>query len=130
MAKVSGPFDVKVLPMKPDNPQAEAGMIGRMALDKAFHGALEATSKGEMLAVMRQDVGSGGYVALERVTGTLDGRKGSFALQHNSFMRRGVPEQNIVVVPDSGTEQLEGITGKMVIRIEDKKHFYDFEYSL
>ncbi|HEY3929489.1 MAG TPA: DUF3224 domain-containing protein [Candidatus Koribacter sp.] len=130
MPHVSGPFDVKVIPQKPDNPQAEGAQIGRMSLDKQFHGALEAVSKGEMLAAHDPAKGSGGCVALERLTGKLDGKSGSFALQHSSFMRRGVPEQSITVVPDSGTGELEGITGKMVIRIEGKAHFYEFDYEL
>ncbi len=129
--KVTGPFEVKLLPKKPDNPCAEAAQLGRMSLDKQFHGALEATSKGEMLSFMTEVKGSAGYVAIERVTGTLEGRSGSFVLQHNATMDRGTPALNIVVVPDSGTGDLTGIRGNMKIDIQaGGKHFYDFEYEI
>ena len=130
MTRSSGRFDVKVLPQKADNPHAEAAGLGRMALDKQYHGALEATSQGEMLSVLDRVVGSGGYVAMERVTGTLAGRSGSFVLQHNAFMNRGAAEMKIVVVPDSGTGELAGLRGTMEIRIEEKQHFYDFDYEV
>jgi hypothetical protein len=129
MPQVSGPFEVKVIPQKPDNPPAESANIGRMSLDKQFHGALEATSKGEMLGVMSEAKGSGGYVAMERVTGTLEGRSGSFALQHFGTMQSGGTQLKISVVPDSGTGDLAGIKGTMNIRIEaGGKHFYEFDY--
>jgi hypothetical protein len=130
MHQATGTFDVKIAPQKPDNPQAEAAALGRMSIDKQFHGDLEATSQGEMLSVLDKAKGSGGYVALERVTGKLQGRSGSFVLQHNATMNRGVPELNIIVVPDSGTDELTGLSGSMKIRIESGQHFYDFEYSL
>jgi hypothetical protein len=130
MHRATGSFEVKMAPQKPDNPQAQAAALGRMSLDKQLHGDLEATSQGEMLSVLDQTKGSGGYVALERVTGTLQGRSGSFVLQHNATMNRGVPQLNVVVVPDSGTGELSGISGSMTIRIEGGKHFYDFEYTL
>jgi hypothetical protein len=131
MHQVSGPFEVKMAPQKADNPQAEGAGLGRMSIDKQFHGALEATSQGEMLSVMDRDKGSGGYVALERVTGTLEGKSGSFVLQHNATMNRGVAEMTILVVPDSGTGELIGISGSMKMRIETGgKHFYDFDYTL
>lgn len=131
MTNVTGAFDVKVLPQTPDNEPATTAAIGRMSLDKQFHGALEATSKGEMLAVLDREKGSGGYVALERVTGSLQGRSGSFVLQHSSFMNRGAQDQSIRVVPDSGTGDLAGLTGTMVIRIEPGgKHFYEFNFEL
>lgn len=131
MPHVSGPFDVKTIPQKADNPHAEAAKIGRMALDKKFQGALDATSHGEMLGAMSDVQGSGGYVALERVTGTLDGHSGSFVLQHSSTMTRGVPKQSIFVVPDSGTGDLKGLTGTMTIRFESGgAHFYDFNYAI
>ena len=126
----SGPFDVKLTPQ----PLAEAGTesgLGRMSLTKQFHGEMEATSQGEMLTAMSSVQGSGAYVAVERVTGMLAGRSGSFALQHTGVMNRGVPQLTITVVPDSGTDELTGLTGKLNIRIEpDGKHFYDFEYDL
>lgn len=131
MHHATGSFDVKGSLQKPDNPQAEASGLGRMSLDKQYHGDLEAASQGEMLSVLDKAVGSGGYVAMERVTGKLQGKSGSFVLQHNATMTRGVPEMNIIVVPDTGTGELTGISGSMKIRIEEGgKHFYDFDYTL
>ena len=127
----SGQFEVKMMPQKPDNPVAEAAKFSRMSGEKQFHGDLEGSSKLEMLASSPDAKGSGVYVALERVTGTLKGRSGSFVLHHTGIMKRGVPSLMIEVVPDSGTEQLTGISGKMTINIaKDGKHSYDFEYSL
>ena len=127
----TGSFDVKVIPQKPDNEQAKAANFGRMSLDKQFHGDLEATSKGEMLGAMTEVKGSAGYVALERVTGTLNGRSGTFVLQHSGTMTHGVPQMSVTVVPDSGTGDLTGIRGAMTIIIkEGGKHFYEFEYEL
>ena len=120
----TGPFDIKMTPQKSDN-------FTRMTSDKQWHGDLEGTSKGEMLAIVPDAKGSGVYVALERVTGTLKGRSGSFVLHHTGIMNRGVQDLNITVVPDSGTDQLTGIAGKLMIHIAaDGKHSYDFEYSL
>jgi hypothetical protein len=105
-----------------------------MSLDKQFHGDLEATSKGQMLTASTDVKGSAGYVAIERVTGTLHtpagARTGSFALQHTGMLTRGVPELSVTVVPDSGTGQLVGLAGKMTINIAEGKHSYDFEYTL
>lgn len=128
--KVTGTFEVKVTPQKPDNPPAEAAGFGRMSIDKVFHGGLEATSKGEMLAAMSPVKGSAGYVAMERVTGTLDGKTGSFVLQHSGSMDKGAQSLSVTVVPDSGTGELAGITGTMTIDIADGKHSYTFEYTL
>jgi hypothetical protein len=125
-----GTFEVKTNPQKPDNKEAESAHFSRLSLDKQFHGDLEATSKGEMLGAMTEVKGSAGYVAMERVTGTLNGRKGSFVLQHSGTMTRGVSRMNVTVVPDSGTGELVGISGTMGIRIEAGEHFYDFEYQL
>jgi hypothetical protein len=127
---VSGEFDVKLNPQKPDNPEAESAGLGRMSLDKQFHGALEASSKGEMISVMSEVKGSGVYVAIEKVTGKLDGRSGSFVLHHRGTMTRGVPQLSVFVAPDSGTGELAGLTGEMAIKIADGKHFYEFEYSI
>jgi hypothetical protein len=126
-----GPFDVKIGPLDVYNKDEGAG-LARMSIDKQFHGDLEATSKGEMLAAGSGGKGaSGGYVALERVTGTLQGRGGSFVLQHNATMTRGAPQLNIIVVPDSGTGALSGLSGKMNIIIADGgKHSYEFDYAL
>ncbi|MGN6521014.1 MAG: DUF3224 domain-containing protein [Dokdonella sp.] len=127
----TGPFDVQLIPQKADNPYAEGAGIGRLALDKRFHGALEATSQGEMIAFRTSIADSAGYVALERVTGTLDGHAGSFVLQHSSTMHRGVAAQSITVVPDSGTEALTGLSGSMTIMIAaGGAHTYAFDYDL
>jgi len=130
MAKhASGAFEVKMTPQGPED-KAEGSTIGRMSIEKQFHGDLEATSKGEMLSAMTDVKGSAGYVAIERVTGTLKGRSGSFVLQHTGTMTRGAPELTITVVPDSGSDQLVSLAGKMAIKIVDGKHSYDFEYVL
>ncbi len=127
----SGSFDVKLMPQKPDNPVAEAAKFSRMSGEKEFHGDLEGSSRVEMLATRPDAKGSGVYVALERVTGTLKGRSGSFVLHHTGIMNRGVPTLAIEVAPVSGTDQLTGITGKMTINIaKDGKHSYELEYSL
>ena len=125
----SGTFEVKMTPQPPDDKGAGAA-IGRYSLDKQFHGDLAGTSKGEMLAVGTAVQGSAGYVAMEQVTGTLNGRAGSFALQHTGTMTRGNPQLSVTVVPDSGTGQLVGIAGTMTIDIIEGKHFYKFEYTL
>jgi hypothetical protein len=101
-----------------------------MSLEKELHGDLEGTSKGQMLAAMSDVKGSGAYVAIERVNGTLDGRKGTFALQHRGIMNRGAPQLLVSVVPDSGTGELVGLEGTMTIEIVDGKHFYEFEYTI
>jgi hypothetical protein len=125
----SGPFDVKVSSEgTPD--KAEGSTLGRMSLDKQYHGALEATGKGEMLTAGTDVKGSGAYVAIERVTGTLNGRSGSFVLQHTGTMTQGVPTMSITVVPDSGSGQLAGIAGKLTIIIENGKHSYVLDYTL
>lgn len=123
-----GPFDVKVTPQAAGDPDDAA--IGRMTLDKQFHGDLEGTSKGVMLAASTSVTGSASYVAMEKVTGTLKGRGGSFVLQHSGTMTRGAPQLMISVVPDSGTGQLAGLTGTMNIKVADGKHSYEFEYTL
>jgi hypothetical protein len=123
-----GPFEVKLAPQ--DSPDLPQGVLSRMSIDKQFHGDLEGTSKGEMLIGGTDVKGSAGYVAMEQVVGKLNGRSGSFILQHSATMNRGVPQLSITVVPDSGTGQLAGLTGSMNIIITDGKHAYDFEYSL
>lgn len=130
MAHASGTFEVKLTPQKADNKEAEGANIGRMSIDKHFHGDLEATSQGEMLSSMSEVQGSGAYVAIERVSGTLHGRSGAFVLQHGGTMTRGEPQLKVSVVPDSGTGQLVGLSGTMMIKITDGKHFYEFEYRL
>jgi hypothetical protein len=126
----TGPFEVKLTPLEPAN-KTDDNSLGRMSIDKQFHGDLEATSKGEMLTAGTVAKGSAGYVAIERVSGSLHGRSGTFILQHNATMTRGTPQLNIIVVPDSGTGQLVGLTGTMnIIIAAGGKHSYDFAYSL
>ncbi len=124
--RATGTFEVKMTPQ--DAPESPG--VGRMALDKQFHGDLEATSKGQMLTAMTAVQGSAGYVAIEQDNGKLKGRTGTFALQHNGTMNRGEPRLSITVVPDSGTGDLAGLSGKMEIIIEAGKHSYVFEYTL
>ncbi|WP_067651996.1 DUF3224 domain-containing protein [Dokdonella koreensis] len=125
-----GLFDVKLSPLDLHDKAGGDARRGRMALDKTFHGDLDATGSGEMLTAAGDAQGSAGYVAIERVTGTLHGRSGSFALQHSGTLTRGTPELSITVVPDSGTGALAGISGRMTITISDGKHHYDFRYTL
>ena len=121
----SGAFEVKMTPSgAPDAP------VGAFTLDKSYHGDLEAQSVGQMLGVRTAVDGSAGYVAMEKVTGTLAGKSGSFILQHSATMARGTPNLSIVVVPDSGTGELSGLAGTMDIQIEGGKHFYSFRYRL
>ncbi|MFL5807267.1 MAG: DUF3224 domain-containing protein [Roseiflexaceae bacterium] len=123
-----GTFEVTLAPQAPDN--AGDANLSRLSIDKQFHGDLEATSKGTMLAAGTATEGSAGYVAIERVSGTLQGRSGTFVLQHNGIMARGARQLTITVVPDSGTDQLVGLAGTMTIDIVDGKHLYDFAYTL
>lgn len=121
----NGTFDVKLTPQPADDPA-----LGRMLLDKQFHGDLDATSKGQMLSAVTDVKGSAGYVAIERVSGSLGGRIGGFVLQHSGTMTRGTPQLSVTVVPDSATGQLAGLTGTMEIKIDGGKHYYQFEYTL
>jgi hypothetical protein len=123
----SGTFEVQ---LKPQVDGGEVSSLGRMTIDKQFHGDLEATSRGQMLTAGTAVKGSAGYVAIEQVSGALHGRKGTFVLQHSGTMTRGAPQLTISVVPDSGTDQLAGISGTLTIKIADGKHSYHFEYSL
>jgi len=128
MTHATGAFDVKLAPL--DLHYESGDKLGRMSLHKTFRGDLDATGQGEMLTAMTDTKGSAVYVAIERVTGTLHGKSGSFALHHRGIMNRGEQAVNVMVVPDSGTEELEGISGEMQIRIEDGNHFYEFAYDL
>jgi hypothetical protein len=121
----TGDFDVQLTP----NSAADAA-VGGMAISKTFRGDLDGVSAGQMLAVRTAVNGSAGYVAMERVTASLGGRNGSFALQHSGTMNKGEPSLSVTVVPDSGTGDLAGLSGAMTIKIENGKHFYSFEYSL
>jgi len=125
----AGKFEVTLAPMGPDD-QAPGSTLGRLSIDKRFEGDLVAVSKGAMMTAMTETEGSAGYVAIERVTGTLHGREGSFVLQHGGIMTRGAPQLTILVVPDSGTGQLVGLAGKMAIVITEGQHSYDFQYTL
>ena len=126
--QISGLFDVKMSPQAAA--EDEEASIGRMLLDKKFHGKLEADSKGQMLAHMTSVKGSAGYVAMEKVTGSLQGRKGSFVLQHSGIMNRGEATLVLSVVPDSGTEELEGLSGSMTITVTEGRHYYGFDFEL
>jgi Protein of unknown function (DUF3224) len=127
--RATGTFDVKLNPLDTYD-KADDSPMRRMSIDKQFHGDLEATSKGEMLSAGTAVKTSAGYVAIERVSGTLNGHKGTFVLQHNGIMNRGTPQLTVTVVPDSGTGELVGLSGTMTIIIEGGKHSYEFEYSI
>ena len=127
--RAAGSFDVKIAQLALDD-KAAVSTLGRMSLDKQYHGDLEAAAKGEMLSALTATEGSGAYVAIERVTGKLHGRSGSFVLYHAGTMVRGAQQLNIAVVPDSGTGELAGLAGKMSIVIEGSEHSYVFEYTL
>lgn len=129
-ATAVGEFTVKMAPQSWSENSSEHG-LGRFLLDKQYHGDLEATAQGQMLAAGDGKPGSSGvYVAIERVTGTLSGRKGSFVLYHTGVMTKGLPALSIQVAPDSGTDELTGLSGTLTIKIADGKHSYEFVYSL
>lgn len=120
-----GEFEVKLTPQADDDFEA-----GRMTIDKTYHGDLESVGKGQMLSVQTGVQGSAGYVAIEHVTGKLQGRSGSFVLQHSGIMDRGASALTVSVVPDSGSGELSGLTGKLNIIISEEKHFYELTYSI
>lgn len=125
--RATGTFDVRVAPLSPYNQEDKT--LARYSLDKQFHGDLEASSKGEMLSAGNPST-SGGYVAIEKVSGTLNGRSGSFVLQHSATMENTKPHLSVFVVPGSGSAELSGISGTMDIVIESGKHAYIFTYKL
>lgn len=125
----SGTFEVEMNPQPPYD-TADGITLGRVSISKKFQGDLEASSTVEMLSAITETKGSAGYVAIERVIGALHGRAGGFVLQHSGTMTRGEAELTVSVVPDSGTGQLKGISGKMTIDIVDGKHLYAFDYTL
>ena len=127
--RATGTFDVKLDPQPADD-YADGAMLGRLSIDKQFHGDLEATSRGQMLSGMTSVKGSAGYVAIERVTGTLAGRRGTFVLQHSGTMTRGAQQLVVSVIPDSGTDELAGLSGTMAIIIAGGRHSYEFDYEL
>jgi Protein of unknown function (DUF3224) len=124
-----GEFVVKLVPLAIEG-QPQGSRIGRMSIDKSISGDLVATTAGQMLSAMTEVKGSAGYVAIERVDGVLEGRKGTFVLQHIGTMNRGAPSLSVTVVPDSGTGELEGLAGEFRIIIADGRHSYEFSYSL
>src|SRR5262245_13724837 len=128
--QAKGSFEVRITPLSEDE-KVPGLAVGRLAFDKQFRGDFEGTSKGEMMTSETSVKDSGGYVAVEQVSGTLRGRRGSFALLHQATMRQGGDlGLSIIVVPDSGTEELAGLTGTMTIIIKDGRHFYQFDYAL
>lgn len=128
-SRASGTFAV-VLNAQPPEGGQDTAQPARMNIDKQFHGELEAISQGQMLSIVTAVKGSAGYVAMERVSGALQGRRGTFALQHSGTMTRGAPQLQVSVVPDSGTGELTGLAGTMTIDIVDGKHLYRFDYTL
>lgn len=128
-AHATGTFQVETKPLTPYITSSAAG-VGRLSIEKQYHGDIEGTGKGEMLTAGSASSGSAGYVAIEYVTATIRGKKGSFALQHSGTMDKGALSLTISVVPASGTGELTGITGTMNIVIESGKHSYVFDYSL
>lgn len=125
----TGTFEVKLTPQPADD-YADGAALGRLSIDKQFRGDLEGTSRGQMLTGMSGVKGSAGYVAVERVSGTLAGRRGTFILQHSGTMTRGAPELRVRVVPDSGTDELAGLVGTMTIDPSGGRHVYTFDYTL
>lgn len=126
--QANGPFEVtlQALEVHAETPPN----LGRRSLDKKYRGDLKATARGEMLSAFGHVEGSAGYVAIEFVSGTLHGKRGTFVLQHTGTMTRGAPQLSVTVVPDSGTDELLGLAGQLDIKITDGKHFYSFDYTL
>lgn len=129
MKRATGSFEVNLQPLSNAEVSADA-TFGRVLLTKKFSGDLTAAARGQMLSAVTPVKGSAGYVAIDLVTGELDGRRGSFVLQHSGAMNRGVPSLSIMVVPDSGTDELAGLSGTLSVNVIDGRHFYDFIYSL
>jgi hypothetical protein len=128
MKRATGSFEVNLQSLSNAEVSSDV-LLGRMLLTKKFTGDLAASARGQMLSAGTSTKGSAGYVAIDHVTGMLEGRSGSFLLQHSGSMQRGVPTLSIKVIPDSGTEGLAGIAGTLSINVVDGKHFYDFLYS-
>lgn len=127
--RAEGTFEVKLTP-QPADAYFDAVSLGRLTIDKTFRGDLEGTSRGQMMSAVTSVKGSAGYVAIERVTGTLDGKSGTFVLQHSGTMHRGQASLVLTVVPDSATAGLTGLSGSMQIIIADGKHSYVFDYAI
>jgi hypothetical protein len=127
----SGSFDVQMAPQADAAAEPTPGVtLGRLLLTKRYQGDLAATAQGQMLSAVTTTTGSAGYVAIEQVSGTLHGRRGSFVLQHHGLMTRGDRELRVTVVPDSGSGELAGLAGRLDIRVADGGHFYAFDYTL
>jgi hypothetical protein len=127
--RASGTFDVTMTPQPTGDSVAESG-IGTLTIAKRLHGDLEGTSVGVMVASRSPVEGSAGYVAMERITGALHGRRGSFVLQHIGTATRGALQLSVTVVPDSGTDELVGLSGRMAIIVAGGAHSYEFDYSI
>ncbi|MGI1678723.1 MAG: DUF3224 domain-containing protein [Cellvibrionaceae bacterium] len=127
---ITGEFEVKLQPQETYAEGKDGIQLGRMSINKTFKGDLNAVSQGEMLNAMTTTQGSAGYVAIEQVKGILSGKAGSFVLQHYGIMNKGQDRLVLEVVPDSGSEELVGLSGEMKIIIKDGKHFYEFDFSL
>lgn len=128
-SRATGTFEVKLHPQPLSDPKAD-GTLGRLSIDKQWRGDLTGTSTGEMLSAGTAVKGSAGYVAIERVSGSLHGRPGTFVLQHSGTMTRGQPALSVTVVPDSGTGELTGLAGRLDIKIDGGKHSYELDYTL
>ena len=128
--KIKGTFEVKLSPLEYSQPKKEGLQIGRLSIHKTYHGKLAASSVGEMLSARSSTPGMAGYVAIEQVSGTLDGKKGSFAIQHFGTMSENGKRLMLEVVPGSGTHELKNLSGKMDIKIDDGQHYYELEYEL
>jgi hypothetical protein len=124
--KATGTFEVNIIPQT----DREVPMLSRMTIDKIFKGDMEGSTQGQMLSARTSNQASAGYVAIERVEAVLQGKKGSFILQHSATMNKGVPSLTVMVIPDSGTDELAGLSGELSINVTDGKHFYEFNYSL
>ena len=129
MPRASGTFSVTMSAQAADPAVGDAS-IGRIGLHKQFEGGLRGEARGQMLATRSAVEGSAAYVALDRFDGELDGRRGGFALVHRGLMDRGAPQLEVLVVSDSGSGELEGLRGRLDIRIEGQAHCYDFDYTL
>lgn len=129
MKSIKGKFEIKTSPAAPDENIKKMGGMA-MVFEKIFAGEIDAKSKVSMFGIMNGELGSGGYIAFELIEGAIEGKRGTFVMQHSCFMNKGKDEQYIKVVPDTGTAELKGISGNMKIEIIEGQHFYTFEYSL
>jgi len=126
---IKGEFELKATPYEISDIEQPLGLM-KMIFNKTFHGELSGSSIVSMMGILNKETGSGGYVAIEKFEGTLEGKKGSFYLQHSSNMNNGAQSQSINIIPNSGTDELASISGSMIIEIKDGKHFYIFDYDL